>query len=94
MNVSLTGYFPTYFPAPLLVLSGKPTQVHASGYSHQTRNVQNMPRQYASLLTSWFLTPSHVELILKLIEILASELQLLKLMKRSLTGFEPVTPGY
>ena len=53
-----------------------------------------MPRQYASLLTSWFLTPNHVELILKLIEILASELQLLKLMKRSLTGFEPVTPGY
>ena len=30
-----------------------------------------MPRQYASLLTSWFLTPNHVELILKLIEILA-----------------------
>ena len=36
--------FPTYFPAPLLVSSGKPTQVHTSGYSRQTKNLQKNPR--------------------------------------------------
>ena len=55
--------FPTYFPASLLVFSGEPTQAHTSGYSHQTKNVQNMRRQYASLLNGWFLTANHVGLI-------------------------------
>ena len=39
-----------YFPAPLLVSSGKPTQVQTSGYSRQTKYLQKNPRGWATII--------------------------------------------